>query len=47
LEKKEKNINKKIKILIHYVKPDMTPIIPSPPLILSLLEGDVIPTPHK
>jgi hypothetical protein len=36
-----------MEILIYYVKPDIQPILSSPPVIPSLLEGDVTPTPHN
>jgi hypothetical protein len=36
-----------MEILINYVKPDIEPILPSPQMILSFLEGVVTPTSHK
>jgi hypothetical protein len=36
-----------MEILIHYVKPDIQPTTSFPPIISSLLEGEVIPTTHN
>jgi hypothetical protein len=36
-----------MEILMNFVKPDILPIFLSPPMILSLLEGDVTPTTHN